>query len=222
MRLPAETPPMSGRVAHAGGEADDLLLVEDGGHDDHVVGMGAPAVVRVVRKERVTLRHVLEAVELQQSLDRLRVGGHVSGMEGLAHEPPLPVQHAATEIVRLTDDGGVAGTEDGFLHLSDDAVQPCPEYFVGDGVNACHGSTSLGHVDDDVQVVVHQGALAGVDDGSRVQLINDGRAVEAVARSEQSAVEDGARHPALSTVEGRRRVRPRALRGRRYRRAPAA
>ena len=132
-----------GRVPHAGGEPDDLVLVEDGGHDDHVVGVGASAVVGVVREEGVALGHVVEAVELQQPFDRLRVGGHVSRVERLTDEPPLPVEHAAAEVVRLADDGRVAGAEDRLLHLADDAVQPCPQDFVGDGVYACHGGTSL-------------------------------------------------------------------------------
>ena len=115
-----------------------LAVVEDGGHDDHVVGMGTAAVVGVIRKEGVALSHVVEAVQLQQSLDGLRVGGHVSGVERLANEPPLPVQNAAAEVVGLADDGGVAGAEHRLLHLTDDAVQPGSEDFVGDGVNACH------------------------------------------------------------------------------------
>ena len=101
------------RVPHADSEADDLVLVEDGRHDDHVVGVGTAAVVGVIRKESVAFGHVVEAVELQQSIDRLRVGSHVSGVERLADEPPLPVQHTAAEIVRLTDNGGVTGAEHG-------------------------------------------------------------------------------------------------------------
>ena len=47
-----------GRVADAGGERDERAVPEDGGHHDHVVGVGAAAVVRVTREESVALAHV--------------------------------------------------------------------------------------------------------------------------------------------------------------------
>ena len=123
-----------GRVADTGGECDEGAVPEDGGHHDHVVGVGAAAVVRVTREESVALTHVGRSVEVEQSVDGRGQPAHVARMGAARDEASGRVHEPAAEVVGLADDGGEAGTEDGVLHLADDAVEAGAHHLEGDDV----------------------------------------------------------------------------------------
>ena len=122
------------RVADACGERDERAVPEDGGHHDHVVGVGATAVVRVTREEGVALAHVCGRVEVEESVDGSGEAAHVSGVGAARDEASGGVHEPAAEVVGLADDGGEAGAEDGVLHLADDAVEACAHHLEGDDV----------------------------------------------------------------------------------------
>ena len=68
------------RVADAGGERDEVSFPEDGRHDDHVVSVGAAAVVRVAGEIGVALAHVGRGVEVEEAVNAGREATHVAGV----------------------------------------------------------------------------------------------------------------------------------------------
>ena len=114
--------------------------MEDGENDDHIVGVRASGVVGMVDEEAVAVFHLIVGVELEDAFDAFGVGAEVWREGGvLTDDVAVAVGDAGGEVVGLSDDGGEPGAEDGGLHLSDDAVEPCADDFLRDDVYLCHG-----------------------------------------------------------------------------------